>query len=35
MKLLIVEDDRSLNHGIALSLNNWEVVQAFSLQEAR
>ena len=35
MKLLIVEDDRSLNPGIALSLNNWEVVQAFSLQEAR
>ena len=35
MKLLIVEDDRSLNHGIALSLNNWEAVQAFSLQEAR
>ena len=35
MKLLIVEDDRSLNPGIALSLNNWEVVQAFSLREAR
>lgn len=35
MKLLIVEDDRSLNHGIALSLSNWEVVQAFSLQAAR
>ena len=34
MKILIVEDDRVLNDGIALSLANYEVMQAFSLQDA-
>lgn len=35
MKILIVEDDRTLNNGIALSLNGEEIVQAFSIAEAR
>lgn len=34
MKILIVEDDRSLNNGIALSLNTYECVQAYSVAEA-
>ena len=34
MKILIVEDDRSLNNGIALSLNTYECVQAYKLAEA-
>lgn len=34
MKILIVEDDRVLNNGIALSLANDEVLQAFSVKEA-
>ena len=34
MKILIIEDDRALNNGIALSLANYEVVCAFSLKEA-
>lgn len=28
-KILIVEDDKSLNNGIALSLNTYECEQAF------
>ena len=35
MKILIVEDDRSLNNGIALSLSTCECVQAFSVAEAQ
>lgn len=35
MKILIVEDAHVLNNGIALSLTNCEVLQAFSLKEAR
>lgn len=35
MKILIVEDDKSLNNGIALSLNTYECAQAYSLAEAR
>lgn len=35
MKILIVEDDRTLNSGIALSLNNCQCVQAHSISEAR
>ncbi len=34
MKILIVEDDRVLNDGIALSLANDEILQAFSIKEA-
>lgn len=34
MKILIVEDDRSLNNGIALSLNTCQCEQAYSLSEA-
>lgn len=34
MKILIVEDDRALNNGIALSLGEYDVVQAFCLDEA-
>ena len=34
MKILIVEDDRSLNNGIVLSLNTYECVQAYSISEA-
>ncbi len=35
MKILIVEDDKSLNNGIALSLNTYECERAYSLAEAR
>lgn len=35
MKILIVEDDHTLNNGIALSLNDEETLQAFSLAQAR
>lgn len=35
MKILIVEDDKSLNNGIALSLNTYECEQAYSLADAR
>lgn len=34
MKLLIVEDDRTLNNGIALSFGGDEILQAYSLREA-
>ncbi len=34
MKILIVEDDRALNNGIALSLNNDDILQAFCIKEA-
>lgn len=34
MKILIVEDDKALNHGIALSLGNDEIVQAFCIADA-
>ena len=34
-KILIVEDDKSLNNGIALSLNTYECERAYSLAEAR
>lgn len=34
MKILIVEDDHVLNNGIALSLANDEVLQAFSVKKA-
>lgn len=33
MKILIVEDDRTLNNGIALSLNNDDILQAFCIQK--
>lgn len=35
MRILIVEDDHTLNNGIALSLNGEETLQAFSLAQAR
>ena len=35
MHILIVEDDQALNKGIALSLNNDTITQAYSLKEAR
>ncbi len=35
MKILIVEDDKSLNNGIALSLGTYECEQAYSLADAR
>ena len=35
MKILIVEDDRALNNGIALSLQGEEILQAFSIAQAR
>ncbi|MDE6016144.1 MAG: response regulator transcription factor [Acetatifactor sp.] len=37
MKILIVEDDRALNNGIALSLCNaeTEIIQAYDIREAR
>lgn len=35
MKILIVEDDTALNHGIALSLGTDTVLQAFCIDEAR
>lgn len=34
MKLLVVEDDRALNQGIALSFSGETVVQAFGVKEA-
>ncbi len=34
MKILIVEDDRALNSGIALSLRGDDILQAFCLKEA-
>lgn len=34
MKLLIVEDDRTLNNGIALSFGGDEILQAYSIHEA-
>lgn len=34
MKILIVEDDKSLNNGIALSLSNDDILQAFCINEA-
>lgn len=35
MKILIIEDDKALNTGIALSLGNDVILQAFCLAEAR
>ena len=35
MKILIVEDDKVLNNGIALSLSSEQTVQAYSVTEAR
>lgn len=35
MKILIVEDDRALNNGIALSLSSDEILQAFCIEEAK
>lgn len=35
MKIMIVEDDRALNNGLALSLNTYDITQAFCLEEAR
>ena len=35
MKLLIIEDDKALKDGIALSFSGSEVLQAYSLEEAR
>lgn len=35
MKILIIEDDKSLNNGIALSLNTYECSQAYSIAKAR
>jgi len=34
MKLLIVEDDKTLNNGIALSFGSDEILQAYSIREA-
>ncbi|MDO5398184.1 MAG: response regulator transcription factor [bacterium] len=34
MKILIVEDDKALNNGIALSLSNDKILQAFCIKEA-
>lgn len=34
MKILIVEDDIVLNNGVALSLANYDIVQAFSAKDA-
>lgn len=34
MKILIIEDDKSLNNGIALSLSNDDILQAFCINEA-
>lgn len=34
MKILIVEDDKSLNNGIALSLNGDDTVEAYSIKDA-
>ena len=35
MKILIVEDDVTLNNGIALSLKEEEILQSFNLKQAR
>lgn len=35
VKILIVEDDRVLNDGIALSLTNYEILQTFCVEEAK
>ena len=35
MKILIVEDDRSLNNGIALSLSTYDCIQAYSISDTR
>lgn len=35
MKILIVEDDKTLNNGIALSLGNDDIMQAFCIEEAK
>jgi len=35
MKILIVEDDKTLNNGIAMTLGGYEIVQAYHLAEAR
>lgn len=35
MKILIVEDDKALNNGIKLSLNENNILQAFCLKEAK
>ncbi len=35
MRLLIVEDDRTLNDGIAMTLGDYEIMQAYDLAEAR
>ncbi len=34
MKILIVEDDRTLNNGIALSLSNDDILQSFCIEDA-
>lgn len=34
MKILIVEDDKTLNNGIALSLSSDDILQAFCIEEA-
>lgn len=34
MRLLIVEDDKTLNDGIAMTLGDYEIVQAYNLSEA-
>ena len=34
MKILIIEDDKTLNNGIALSLSNDDIVQAFCIKDA-
>ncbi len=35
MKILIVEDDHALNHGIALSFHGEDILQAFDIAQAR
>lgn len=35
MKILIVEDDKALNNGIALSFNEEQTIQAYSIEQAR
>ena len=35
MKILIVDDDKTLNNGIAMTLGGYEIVQAYHLAEAR
>ncbi len=35
MKILIIEDDKTLNNGIALSLGRDTILQAYCLAEAR